>query len=43
VNETNWTWRMPLSLEELRARGPLSERIRSMAAARRNRPIREGG
>jgi 4-alpha-glucanotransferase len=43
VNDTNWTWRMPLSLEELRARAPLSQRIRLMAEARRSRPATEGG
>jgi 4-alpha-glucanotransferase len=42
VNETNWTWRMPLSLAELRTRAPLTARIRSIAGARRDRPIREG-
>jgi 4-alpha-glucanotransferase len=43
VNDTNWTWRMPLSLEELRAHAALSQRIRLMAEARRSRPIPEGG
>jgi 4-alpha-glucanotransferase len=42
VNETNWTWRMPLSLAELRTRAPLAARIHSIAGARRDRPIREG-
>ena len=34
VSETNWTWRMPLSLEELRARAPLSARIRAIVETR---------
>jgi 4-alpha-glucanotransferase len=34
VSETNWTWRMPLSLEALRARAPLSTRIRAIMEAR---------
>jgi 4-alpha-glucanotransferase len=43
VNETNWTWRMPLGLRALAARASLSARIRSIAGARRARPIREPG
>jgi len=41
VNEQNWTWRMPLSVEELAARTGLSERIHALAARRRARPIKE--
>jgi 4-alpha-glucanotransferase len=40
VNDENWTWRMPLSVEELAARTGLSERIHGMAAARGARPLR---
>jgi 4-alpha-glucanotransferase len=37
VADTNWTWRMPLTLEQLSERRQLAERIRAMAAPRRDR------
>jgi 4-alpha-glucanotransferase len=43
VNDTNWTWRMPVPLDELCARAPLCARIRVLAEDRRQRPLREGG
>jgi 4-alpha-glucanotransferase len=43
VTEENWTWRMPLSVEELAARTQLSERIRALAAGRRARPLKGTG
>jgi 4-alpha-glucanotransferase len=43
VNDTNWTWRMPVTLEALCARDPLSARVRALADDRRRRPLREGG
>jgi 4-alpha-glucanotransferase len=39
VNEENWTWRLPLSLEELSGRKALGERIRAMTGARRKRKV----
>jgi 4-alpha-glucanotransferase len=43
VTEENWTWRMPLSVEELAARTRLSERIRALAAGRSARPLKGTG
>jgi 4-alpha-glucanotransferase len=42
VTAENWTWRMPLSVEELRARAALSKRVRALADGRRERD-EEGG
>jgi 4-alpha-glucanotransferase len=41
VTEENWTWRMPLGIEELARRTTLCKKIRALAAARRNRPAEE--
>ncbi len=41
VTEQNWTWRMPLLIEDLAARAGLSKRIQALAARRRARPIKE--
>lgn len=42
VNNQNWTWRMPLSLGELLARGSIAERLRTLVEPRRaRRPERE--
>jgi 4-alpha-glucanotransferase len=35
VADTNWTWRMPLTIESLAGRTALAGRISSMVAARR--------
>jgi 4-alpha-glucanotransferase len=37
VNDRNWTWRLPLGLEELEGRPRLAERMRALMAARRAR------
>jgi 4-alpha-glucanotransferase len=42
VNDENWTWRMPLSVEELTARTQLLKLIHDLAARRAARPLREG-
>jgi 4-alpha-glucanotransferase len=39
VNNENWTWRMPLTVEELAARTKLSKRIRALATRRGARPL----
>jgi 4-alpha-glucanotransferase len=41
VTEQNWTWRMPLAIEDLAARAGLSQRIRALAAGRAARPMKE--
>jgi 4-alpha-glucanotransferase len=41
VNDTNWTWRMPLSISELCARTPLSERLRALVGERRRIPVKK--
>jgi 4-alpha-glucanotransferase len=41
VTEQNWTWRMPLAIEDLAARAGLSKRIQALAARRRARPMKE--
>jgi 4-alpha-glucanotransferase len=41
VTEENWTWRMPLALEELPRMTALAGKIRALAAARRERPPEE--
>lgn len=38
VADTNWTWRMPLTLESLAGRTGLADRLRAMVADRRRRP-----
>jgi 4-alpha-glucanotransferase len=40
VTEQNWTWRMPVTIEELAARAGLSERVRFLTAGRRARPLK---
>ncbi len=37
LNDTNWTWRMPVPIEELAGRGRLCGTIRSLAEGRRGR------
>jgi 4-alpha-glucanotransferase len=37
VNDTNWTWRMPLSMEDLSARATLAERISVLTQERRRK------
>lgn len=39
IAATNWTWRMPLGVENLMKHGGLTERIHAMAARRRERPL----
>jgi len=41
VTGENWTWRMPLAVEELSGRTALAGKIRALAAARRQRPAKE--
>jgi 4-alpha-glucanotransferase len=41
INDHNWTWRMPRSIEELSRRTGLRDSLRSMTSARRNRPVRQ--
>ena len=41
VNDQNWTWRMPLGIEELAGRRVLGGKIRALSAARRQRPPEE--
>jgi 4-alpha-glucanotransferase len=41
VTEENWTWRMPLGVEELSRRTALGAKIRALSAARRQRPAKE--
>jgi 4-alpha-glucanotransferase len=41
VTEENWTWRMPLGIEELAPRTTLCGKIRALAAARKKRPAEE--
>ena len=41
VNDQNWTWRMPLSVEDLSKRTALGAAIRALTAARRERPAGE--
>ena len=42
VNDTNWTWRMPLSISELAARTSLSLRLRTLVEERRRIPPKKG-
>jgi 4-alpha-glucanotransferase len=39
VAATNWTWRMPLTVEQLMGRRQLVERIRAMVGRRRERTL----
>jgi 4-alpha-glucanotransferase len=39
VAATNWTWRMPLAVEQLMGRRQLVERIRTMVGRRRERTL----
>jgi 4-alpha-glucanotransferase len=39
VNEENWTWRMPLAVEELSQRSALGVKIRALTSARKKRPL----
>jgi 4-alpha-glucanotransferase len=39
ITDFNWTWRMPLSLEQLRGRRALNESIRGLVSPRRARPV----
>jgi 4-alpha-glucanotransferase len=41
VNEQNWTWRMPVSVEELSRRTELLKKIRALADSRRQRAATE--
>jgi 4-alpha-glucanotransferase len=41
VTEQNWTWRMPLAIEDLAARTGLSKRIQALTSRRRARPMKE--
>jgi len=41
VNEQNWTWRMPLPVEQLSKRTALAAKIRALSEARRQRPAEE--
>ncbi len=43
VNDRNWTWRMPLSIESLDGRTSLSARIRAFVTPRRAKPVEGGG
>ncbi|MCX7030219.1 MAG: 4-alpha-glucanotransferase [Spirochaetes bacterium] len=38
VADTNWTWRMPLTIESLTGRTGLADRLRAMVDGRRRRP-----
>jgi 4-alpha-glucanotransferase len=38
VADTNWTWRMPLTIESLAGRTGLAERLRALVNGRRRRP-----
>jgi 4-alpha-glucanotransferase len=40
VNDWNWTWRMPLAIEELSRRPLLMERLGGLVKARRGSPVR---
>jgi 4-alpha-glucanotransferase len=42
VNEVNWTWRMPLALEDLASRSAFTGRIRSLVEPRRARALEAG-
>lgn len=37
VDDTNWTWRMPITIEALSGRGPLLARLKALAGPRRER------
>jgi 4-alpha-glucanotransferase len=39
VNERNWTWRMPIRIEDLKARGLPASRMRELAAPRARRSM----
>ena len=39
VADTNWTWRMPLTIESLAGRAGLADRLRAMVDGRRRRPL----
>jgi 4-alpha-glucanotransferase len=39
VADTNWTWRMPLTIESLAGRTGLADRLRAMIDGRRRRPL----
>ncbi len=39
VADTNWTWRMPLTIESLAGRTGLTERLRALVNGRRRRPV----
>ena len=41
VNDQNWTWRMPLPVEQLSQRPALRAKIRALSDARRQRPVEE--
>lgn len=41
VTEQNWTWRMPLSIEDLAARAGLSRRIQALTSRRRARAMKD--
>jgi 4-alpha-glucanotransferase len=41
VTEQNWTWRMPVSVEELSRRTGLCEKIRALADSRKQRAATE--
>ncbi len=43
VNDSNWTWRMPLAVEDLLKRNRLRERLCSLVARRRAKPLDGGG
>ncbi|MGA2762337.1 MAG: 4-alpha-glucanotransferase [Spirochaetia bacterium] len=43
VNDRNWTWRMPLTLEDLARRENLARRVREGVARRRTRQLDRGG
>jgi 4-alpha-glucanotransferase len=39
VADTNWTWRMPLTIESLAGRTGLTDRLRALVNGRRRRPV----
>ena len=41
VTEQNWTWRMPISVEDLSRRTGLREKIRALADGRRKAAVTE--
>ncbi len=43
VTDQNWTWRMPISVEELSLRTGLQRKIRALADSRKQAVVAENG